>query len=66
MIDWTTDPDMRRRAQSGLNKGESHHALKRAINFHPRGELRDRTERVSITESLASTCWPRSSSTGTR
>ena len=44
MIDWTTDPDMRRRAQSGLNKGESHHALKRAINFHPRGELRDRTE----------------------
>ena len=44
MIDWTTDPDMRRRAQSGLDKGESHHALKRAINFHPRGELRDRTE----------------------
>ena len=44
MIDWTTDPDMRRRAQSGLNKGESHHALKRAINFHQRGELRDRTE----------------------
>ena len=31
MIDWTTDPDMRRRAQVGLNKGEAHHALKRAI-----------------------------------
>ena len=44
MIDWTTDPDMRRRAQVGLNKGEAHHALKRAINFHQRGELRDRTE----------------------
>ena len=44
MIDWATDPDMRRRAQSGLNKGESHHALKRAINFHPHGELRARTE----------------------
>ena len=44
MIDWTTDPGMRRRAQVGLNKGEAHHALKRAINFHQRGELRDRTE----------------------
>ena len=43
MIDWATDPDMRRRAQVGLNKGEAHHALKRAINFHQRGELRDRT-----------------------
>ena len=38
-----TDPGMRRRAQIGLNKGEAHHALKRAINFHQRGELRDRT-----------------------
>ena len=27
-----------------MNKGEAHHALKRAINFHQRGELRDRTE----------------------
>ena len=44
MIDWTTDPDMRRRAQVGLNKGEAHHALQRDINFHQRGELRDRTE----------------------
>ena len=44
MIDWTTDPDMRRRAQGGLNKGEAHHTLKRAINFHQRGERRDRTE----------------------
>ena len=43
MIDWTTDPDVRRRALVGLNKGEAHHALKRAINFHQRGELRDRT-----------------------
>ena len=66
MIDWATDPDMRRRAQVGLNKGEAHHALKRAINFHQRGELRDRTGRDSTTGSPASTCWPRSSSTGTR
>ena len=43
MIDWTTDPGLRRRVQVGLNKGEAHHALKRAINFHQRGELRDRT-----------------------
>ena len=43
MLDWTTNPEMRRRAQVGLNKGEAHHALKRAINFHQRGELRDRT-----------------------
>ncbi|MCE6967462.1 Tn3 family transposase [Cereibacter sphaeroides] len=31
------------RAQIGLNKGEAHHALKRAISFHRRGEIRDRT-----------------------
>ena len=41
MIEWTTDPDVRRRALVGLNKGEAHHALKRAINFHQRGELRE-------------------------
>ena len=27
MIDWITDPDMRRRAQVGLNKGEAHHGV---------------------------------------
>jgi TnpA family transposase len=27
----------------GLNKGEAHHALKRAISFHRRGEIRDRS-----------------------
>ena len=43
MIDWITDPAMRRRAHIRLNKGQAHHALKRAINFHQRGELRDRT-----------------------
>ncbi|RWM40156.1 MAG: hypothetical protein EOR76_36035 [Mesorhizobium sp.] len=32
----------KRRAQIGLNKGEAHHALKRAISFHRRGEIRDR------------------------
>jgi Tn3 transposase DDE domain len=34
---------MHRRARVGLNKGESHHALKQAINFYRRGEIRDRT-----------------------
>lgn len=43
MIDWILDTDLRRRAQIGLNKGEAHHALKRAISFHRRGEIRDRS-----------------------
>ena len=48
MIDWATDPDMRRRALVGLNKGEAHHALKRAINPVPpaaRGPRRRRRRR---------------------
>lgn len=43
MLRWVMDPDLQRRAQTGLNKGEAHHALKRAIAFHRRGEIRDRT-----------------------
>ena len=43
MIDWILDADLRRRVQAGLNKGEAHHALKRAVSFHRRGEIRDRT-----------------------
>ena len=39
----TRPPPPEQRALVGLNKGEAHHALKRAINFHQRGELRDRT-----------------------
>ena len=35
MIEWTTGPAVRRRALVGLNKGEAHHALKRAINLPP-------------------------------
>ncbi|TIU14482.1 MAG: hypothetical protein E5W53_30615, partial [Mesorhizobium sp.] len=31
MIDWILDADLQRRAQTGPNKGEAHHALKRAI-----------------------------------
>ena len=37
------DAQLQRRAQIGLYKGEAHHALKRAISFHRRGEIRDRS-----------------------
>ena len=43
MIDWALDPSMQRRAQLGLNKGESHHALKNALRIGRQGEIRDRT-----------------------
>ncbi|HJU17077.1 MAG TPA: Tn3 family transposase [Stellaceae bacterium] len=43
ILDWLTDRDLQRRAQIGLNKGEAHHALKRALFFNRLGELRDRT-----------------------
>ncbi len=33
---------MQRRTQMGLNKGEAHHALKRALSFNRRGEITDR------------------------
>jgi TnpA family transposase len=42
-LDWISDPTLRRRANAGLNKGEAHHALKRAVFFHRLGEIRDRT-----------------------
>ena len=46
MIDWTTDPDMRRRAQVGLKQGRGAPCpQKRAINFHQRGELLARPNR---------------------
>jgi len=34
---------LRRRCQAGLNKGEAAHKLKRAVFFHERGEIRDRS-----------------------
>jgi TnpA family transposase len=43
MIEWYSDPALRRRCQSGLNKGEAAHKLKRAVYFHERGEIRDRS-----------------------
>ena len=43
IIDWVLDPGMRRRAHIGLNKGESHHALKNALRIGRQGEIRDRS-----------------------
>ncbi len=42
-MEWLKNPELRRRAQAGLNKGEARNALARAIFFHSLGELRDRT-----------------------
>jgi TnpA family transposase len=43
MIEWYSDPALRRRCQAGLNTGEAAHKLKRAVFFHERGEIRDRS-----------------------
>jgi TnpA family transposase len=43
MIEWYSDLALRRRCQAGLNKGEAAHKLKRAVFFHERGEIRDRS-----------------------
>src|SRR3546814_14432952 len=40
MIDCILDAGLPRQAQIGLNTGAAHHALKRAISFHRRGEIR--------------------------
>jgi TnpA family transposase len=43
MIEWYSDSTLRKRCQAGLNKGEAAHKLKRAVFFHERGEIRDRS-----------------------
>ena len=43
MIEWYSSPALRRRCHAGLNKGEAAHKLKRAVFFHERGEIRDRS-----------------------
>ncbi len=44
MIEWVLDEGLQFRAQAGLNKGESHHALKNALRIGRQGEIRDRTQ----------------------
>lgn len=43
MLQWLQDPELRRRVQVGLNKGEARNALARAVFFNRLGEMRDRT-----------------------
>jgi len=43
-LEWLQDPELRRRVTIGLNKGEAHHTLKRAIRFYRRGSVSDRTQ----------------------
>ena len=43
ILRWISDTALQRRAQLGLNKGEAHHALKRAVALGRRGEIGDRT-----------------------
>ena len=43
MLDWMQSVELRRRVQSGLNKGEARNALARAVFFNRLGELRDRS-----------------------
>jgi hypothetical protein len=50
MADWLMDLELRRRSHANLNKGESRHALARAVFFHRLGELRDRTAEAMAVE----------------
>lgn len=43
MLDWYTDPDLRRRVTVGLNKGEARNALARAVFFNRLGEIRNKS-----------------------
>ena len=58
------DADMQRRANTGLNKGKAHHALKSASRIGRQGEIRYRSSEGSTTARLGSTSSPPSSFTG--
>ncbi len=42
-LDWLQSQELRRRVTVGLNKGEAKNALSRAVCFHRRGMVQDRT-----------------------
>ncbi len=42
-LEWLQSPELRRRVNTGLNKGEAKNALARAIFFNRLGEVRDRS-----------------------
>jgi TnpA family transposase len=43
ILEWLQSVELRRRVQSGLNKGEARNALARAVFFNRLGEIRDRS-----------------------
>jgi TnpA family transposase len=43
ILDWLQSPELRRRVNAGLNKGEARNALARAVFFYRLGEIRDRS-----------------------
>lgn len=43
ILDWLQNPNLRRRVNAGLNKGEASNALARAVFFNRLGEIRDRS-----------------------
>ncbi|PCS24003.1 Mobile element protein (plasmid) [Candidatus Enterovibrio escicola] len=43
MLEWIQSPELRRRVQVGLNKGEARNALARTVFFNQLGEIRDRS-----------------------
>ena len=43
IVDWLPGAGMQRRADTGLNKGEAHPALKNALRIGRQGEIRDRS-----------------------
>ncbi len=42
-LEWLQDPNLRRRVNVGLNKGEARNALAKAVFFNRLGEVRDRS-----------------------
>jgi TnpA family transposase len=65
-LDWIKNPDLRRRAHLGLNKGEACNALARAVYFCRLGEARDRSFENQFFRASGLNCWSRPSSFGTR
>jgi TnpA family transposase len=65
MIEWYSNPALRRRCQVGLNKGEAANKLKRAVFFHERGEIRDRVSKIRRFGHPVSTWWSIPLSIGT-
>ncbi len=62
MLEWMQDPELRKRVQVGLNKGEARNAPARAVFFNRQGEL----SKTNVTASAASTWWSLLSYCGTR